>query len=401
MKKENWEHQIRWGVTAFAVTAAAAGVVYWIFHIDVVKSGLGKLFSILAPVIYGAVLAYLMCPIYDWADTAMQHLLGEKAGGGSHRTACRAAATLVSIVVLVFFASGLISMIIPEMLQSVTNLMNTLPDNIAALYADAEGKLENYPEARQVLEQIYLQTETVLSNFMKDTLLPNMKNIMASLSVGIWSALIWLKNILIGLIVMAYLLNMKEMLLGQSRKIVFALLPKNWAAAVIRECEFINRMFGGFIVGKIVDSIIIGFLTFFVMSVMKMPYIMLISVIVGVTNVIPFFGPFIGAVPCFVLVLLASPIKSLYFAIAILVIQQIDGNVIGPRILGNSTGLSSFWVLFSILLFGGLFGFVGMIIAVPLWAVIMNLIDQFVNRELRKKNLPLSSEAYRGETDGL
>ncbi len=201
-------------------------------------------------------------------------------------------------------------------------------------------KLADYPEAQQLLEQVYSQAEAVISGFLKDTLFPNVKNIMASLSVGLWSAFVWLKNILIGLIVMAYLLNMKEKLLGQTRKLIFAVLPVNWARAVIRECEFVNRMFGGFIVGKVVDSVIIGILTFVVLSFMQMPYTMLVSVIVGVTNVIPFFGPFIGAIPCFVLILLASPIKSLYFAVAILVIQQLDGNVIGPRILGDSTGLS-------------------------------------------------------------
>ncbi len=299
------------------------------------------------------------------------------------------------MVFLTFIAAGLVSMIIPEMIQSITNLANTLPDNLAAFYEETAVKLADYPEAQQLLEQIYSQAEAMISGFLKDTLFPNVKNIMASLSVGLWSAFVWIKNILIGLIVMAYLLNMKEKLLGQIRKLIFAVLPVNWARAVIRECEFVNRMFGGFIMGKVVDSIIIGMLTFVILSFMQMPYSMLVSVIVGVTNVIPFFGPFIGAIPCFVLILLASPIKSLYFAVAILVIQQLDGNVIGPRILGDSTGLSSFWVLFSILLFGGLFGFVGMIIAVPLWAVILNLISKLVNRELRRKQLPLSSDAYQ------
>ncbi len=395
MKKENWENQIRWGVTAFVVSAAAVGVVYLIFHIDLLVGALRQLLSILAPIIYGAVFAYLMCPIYDRVNRSCQGLFSRRGKAGAHQLFCRGLATLVSVVVLIFLAAGLVSMIIPEMVQSITNLANTLPDNLAAFYQETAAKLENYPEAQQALEQIYSQAEALISGFMKDTLFPNVKNIMASLSVGLWSAFVWIKNILIGLIVMAYLLNMKEKLLGQSRKLIFAALPVNWARAVIRECEFVNQMFGGFIIGKVVDSIIIGILTFVVLSFMKMPYTMLVSVIVGVTNVIPFFGPFIGAVPCFVLILLASPIKSIYFAVAILVIQQLDGNVIGPRILGNSTGLSSFWVLFSILLFGGLFGFVGMIIAVPLWAVILNLIGQLVNRRLRQKRLPLSSESYR------
>ena len=394
MKKENWENQIRWGVTAFVVSAAAVGVVYLIFHISAVSAALGKLLSILAPVIYGAVFAYIMCPIYDRVNQSLESLFSEKSEPGAHQMFCRGIATLTSVVVLIFIAVGLVSMIIPEIVQSITNLANTLPDNVAAFYEETAVKLADYPDAQEMLEQIYSQAEAVLSGFLKDTLFPNVKSIMASLSVGLLSAVVWIKNIIIGLIVMAYLLNMKEKLLRQSRKLIFAALPVNWARAVIRECQFINKMFGGFIVGKVVDSIIIGILTFVVLSFMQMPYTMLVSVIVGVTNVIPFFGPFIGAIPCFALILMVSPIKSVYFAVAILVIQQLDGNVIGPRILGNSTGLSSFWVLFSILLFGGLFGFVGMIIAVPLWAVILNLISQLANRELRRKQLPLSSDEY-------
>lgn len=394
MKKENWENQIRWGVTAFVVSAAAVGVVYLIFHISAVSAALGKLLSILAPVIYGAVFAYLMCPIYDRVNQSFESLFSKKSEPGAHQMFCRGIATLTSVVVLIFLAAGLVSMIIPEIVQSITNLANTLPDNVAAFYEETAVKLADYPDAQEMLKQIYSQAEAVVSGFLKDTLFPNVKNIMASLSVGLLSAVVWIKNIIIGLIVMAYLLNMKEKLLCQSRKLIFAALPVNWARAVIRECQFINKMFGGFIVGKVVDSIIIGILTFVVLSFMQMPYTMLVSVIVGVTNVIPFFGPFIGAIPCFVLILMVSPIKSIYFAVAILVIQQLDGNVIGPRILGNSTGLSSFWVLFSILLFGGLFGFVGMIIAVPLWAVILNLISQLANRELRRKQLPLSSDEY-------
>ena len=187
---------------------------------------------------------------------------------------------------------------------------------------------------------------------------------------------------------------MKDLLRRQFRKLLFALFSEKKAKKIIEELQYVHRVFGGFILGKIIDSAIIGVLTFFVLSIMKMPYTLLVSVIVGVTNVIPFFGPFIGAIPCFLLILLTSPIQSLYFAVTILIIQQIDGNIIGPKVLGDSTGLSSFWVLFSILLFGGLFGFVGMIIGVPLWAVILHSLRRYTEGRLRKKGLPLSSASY-------
>ena len=211
---------------------------------------------------------------------------------------------------------------------------------------------------------------------------------------GIWNTFTVVKNILIGLIVMVYLLNLKKTLKLQFRKLLFAIFSKEKAKGIIEELQYVHKMFGGFILGKIIDSVIIGILTFFVLSIMKMPYTLLVSVIIGVTNVVPFFGPFVGAIPCIILIMLSSPLQALYFAIAILAIQQLDGNVIGPKILGDSTGLSSFWVLFSIILFGGLFGFVGMIIAVPLWAVILNGIRRYANKRLEKKQIPNQAEHF-------
>ena len=162
----------------------------------------------------------------------------------------------------------------------------------------------------------------------------------------------------------------------------------------MKEARYIHKVFGGFIIGKIVDSIIIGILCFLGLSVMNMPYTLLVSVIVGVTNVIPFFGPFIGAIPSALLILLVSPIQCLYFLIFILVLQQFDGNILGPKILGDTTGISSFWVLFSILLFGGLLGFVGMIVGVPIFAVFYRLLGDFINGLLEKKDLPVQTSQY-------
>jgi len=203
-----------------------------------------------------------------------------------------------------------------------------------------------------------------------------------------------LKNILIGVIVMVYLLNIKGTLSAQGKKIIYSIFPVKTANQAIDEIRFVHRVFGGFITGKILDSLIIGILCFVLLNAMKMPYTLLVSVIVGVTNVIPFFGPFIGAIPSAFLILLVSPIKCLYFLIFILLLQQFDGNILGPKILGQSTGLPSFWVLFSILLFGGLFGFVGMIIAVPTFAVIYSVVSRLVNRSLTKKDLSLKTADY-------
>lgn len=398
MDKKNWDQQIKWGLTAFAVIAAGVSVVFFILHIQDIRNALMALAGILAPAIYGGIMAYLMSPIYNrvYAFTK-SGLTRYFPRGNTAKHMAKTVATTVSTVVLLLVAVGLISMILPEIYNSVLNVVETLPAQANALYNWLQTVLED-PELRGRVLNTYNSLTSYVESYV-NSLLPNIRNIIGSVSVGIWNTLMLLKNILIGVIVMMYLLNIKETLVGQARKLVFAYVPKRWAAPMIREFEYINEVFGGFITGKLLDSLIIGILCFVVLSIMNMPYTMLVSVIVGVTNVIPFFGPFIGAIPSFILILLVSPMQSLYFLIFILVLQQFDGNILGPKILGDSTGLSSFWVLFSILLFGGLFGFVGMIIAVPAWAVILHLIKKCADRLLRKKNLPLESVKYLKEDE--
>ena len=245
---------------------------------------------------------------------------------------------------------------------------------------------------------IYNQAMEKLISWTNSTadLIPNIERVVTGLYTGVINVIAWLKNVLIGVIVMLYLLNMKELLCAQAKKIVYGVFPVTVANNVIERFRFIHQVFGGFIIGKLIDSLIIGILTFMVMSFLQMPYTLLISVIIGVTNVIPFFGPFIGAIPSALLLLLVSPKQCIWFLVMILVIQQFDGNILGPKILGNTTGLSSFWVLFSILFFGGLLGPLGMIIGVPLFAVIYRLAADFIERNLKRKKLSEKTADYHG-----
>jgi predicted PurR-regulated permease PerM len=398
--KEKWKEQIKWGTMVFVVAAAVVAVIFVFVNFAKISGAVGTLLKILSPIIYGAVLAYLFSPIYNRLLDALKPKLKKYLPrGAAARNVAKGIATFLSVLLLIILTVGLVAMIIPQIYTSVMDLAVTLPSNMAALYANAMRALEDYPEIREGVRQMYDMAYDFITGFTQDTLLPNMQKIVASLSIGIFSMLNWFKNIFIGLIVMIYLLNIKEDFLGAARRMIYAVLPKRGAGMLIQEFEYINKVFGGFIIGKIIDSIIIGFICFFALSLLHMPYAMLVSVIVGVTNVIPFFGPFIGAIPSFILILLASPIQSIYFLIFILILQQFDGNILGPKILGNSTGLSSFWVLFSILLFGGLFGFVGMIIAVPTWAVILNLVERFVNLLLYRKGMPSAKEDYLKDTE--
>ena len=398
MKRENWTEQIKWGITAFLVLAATSLLFIIVTHLETINKNFNLFIQILMPIIYGAVLAYLMSPVYNFVVKTTEVLLAKlfRKKSKKQSTASSFLATICSLLFLVFIGGSLVSLLIPELTKSIYNLYMTLPDAINRSYERIQALLANYPEAREYVEDLYTEISAFFSSKPESaqTILGHLQNIAAFFRDGIWNTFTVVKNILIGLIVMVYLLNLKKTLKLQFRKLLFAIFSKEKAKSIIEELQYVHKMFGGFILGKIIDSVIIGILTFFVLSIMKMPYTLLVSVIIGVTNVVPFFGPFVGAIPCIILIMLSSPLQALYFAIAILAIQQLDGNIIGPKILGDSTGLSSFWVLFSIILFGGLFGFVGMIIAVPLWAVILNSIRRYANKRLEKKQIPNQAEYF-------
>ncbi|MCD8122174.1 MAG: AI-2E family transporter [Clostridiales bacterium] len=386
MKREKYQSYICWGVTAFVVLALLAGLVFTIMNWARVKALWKVLFNILSPVIFGAVFAYLLSPVYNYVRRQVERLLDGQLGA--------LAGTLASVVLLLAVVAGLISILTPELVRSISSIVESMPAYALNLQNWLGDILENNPELDATVMDYYSRVVQFVQDWVNNTLIPNAYNIIYRVSSSLMSVFSFLWNAVLGLIVMVYLLNMKQKLIVQGKMIVYSILPLRIANKVIGEVRYAHQIFGGFITGKLLDSLIIGILSFVVLSFMKMPYVLLVSVVVGVTNVIPFFGPFIGAIPCTVLILLASPLQGLYFVLFILVLQQIDGNIIGPKILGNSTGLSSFWVLFAILLFGGLFGFVGMIIGVPTFAVIYNLIRELVLYLLGRRELSADMEQY-------
>ena len=236
-------------------------------------------------------------------------------------------------------------------------------------------------------------------NWAKEQMIPQLMKVMQGnfVSSFVSNAVSFLKNVFVGLIAAIYMLSSKDTFAAQSKKLIYSVFEVDTANMILENLRFVHKVFGGFISGKLLDSLIIGVITFFCITILNMPYVLLISVIIGVTNIIPFFGPFIGAVPSTMLILLANldnPLKAVYFVLFILVLQQFDGNILGPKILGDSTGLASFWVLFAILVFGGLFGFVGMIVGVPLFAVIYSAISGLVNKSLRKREMSQKTTDY-------
>ena len=340
------------------------------------SEGVGTIKTIISPFIYGFVMAYLLSPIYNATVRGLYKLLGKYFKNKQRLFSfCKLVASVVAVVCLIGAVAGLIALIVPQVIESLTGILKSLPQRLtqlSALFNDITSKMDNKRLAMKMSE-IYAQVQTNLIEIL------TLKTMM---------------NVMIGVMACVYMLNSKERFQGQFKKVILATLPKEKAEAVFDFAKFTNRTFGGFINGKIIDSIIIGIICFILMKIFGFPYPILISAIIGITNVIPFFGPFIGAIPAAIIILLVSPIHALYFLILIFILQQVDGNIIGPAILGNTTGIASFWVLFSIVIGGGLFGFIGMVLGVPVFAIIYYYFSRSINKRLEAKGLEFRTDSY-------
>lgn len=395
MNSEKYRRYINWGVTGLVVVGLLISMIFVVLKWSWFRGALGELKGILSPVIYGAVLAYLLTPIYNRVDHwVISHLDKRKYAEDTQKKLGSLMGILASLLFVAAVISGLVWLLIPQLLKIISGIIDTLPANIRNLGIWLEGVFADNPEVEAYVTQYYSALIEFGQNWVKTELAPNLSKIVTGVSTGLISAVDEVFNVIIGIIVTVYLLNKKAQFQSQSKMIIYSAFPVRIANKIIEECRYVHEVFGGFIIGKLLDSLIIGIMSFVFLHLMNMPYVLLLSVIIGVTNVIPFFGPFIGAVPCAVLVLLTDPMKCLYFVIFITILQQFDGNILGPKILGDSTGLDSFWVLFSILLFGGVFGFVGMIIGVPTFAVIYRLVREFVTYMLGKRELSADIRDY-------
>lgn len=353
-----------------------------------------KTMFILQPIIFGIIIAYLVNPIVKWEEKKLSRFLKKDTDHLKKKKMIRMISIFGALLFVIIIIGILLKLVIPELYLSIQGLIENLPSQYKSTVKWFEEILEKNTAWSKYLNQGFEQISDFTQKWLNNDLLPQTKEMLGSLTNGIFSVLRVVMNLFIGFIVAAYVLIEKEHFTGQAKKTVYALFPVKKGNDIIRKVRKSNEIFGGFVIGKIIDSLIIGILTFIVLSIFKMPYTMLVSIIVGVTNVIPFFGPFIGAIPSLFLILLIDPIKALWFLVIIFCIQQLDGNIIGPKILGDSTGLSAFWVMFSILIAGGLFGFVGMLFGVPVFAIIYYLISEGIKGKLKKKKLPTETEDY-------
>lgn len=386
--------QFSQGMTYFLVIVACVLFYFALLRLDEISGAVSKVVTVLKPVIYGLAIAYLLNPIVKNVDRLLIPVLEKKLEKKKARKLARGIGVIAAILFLIALIVALCNMLIPELYKSIRDLIYTLPGQLSDMVDRFNHFQSKDTTTRLLIQNILEQGTESIQTWLRNDLLRQTNTLMSNLTVGVISIVSELANFLIGLIVSVYVLFSKELFAAQCKKIIYAFMKTNHANMTLHLAKKSNEIFGGFIIGKIIDSAIIGVLCFIGLTLLNIPYPLLVSVIVGVTNVIPFFGPYIGAIPSALLILLEDPRKGIYFIIFILFLQQLDGNIIGPKILGDSTGLSAFWVVFSILLGGGLFGFVGMIVGVPTFAVIYYIIMMIVNQMLEKKKLPLTTVNY-------
>lgn len=391
MQKRN----IRWGVTAFVVIAASIFLAIGLSRLTTFMTWLKDVLSAFTPLVWGVVIAYILNPVAGKIERVVLKLAFKaKLKPKTAAIIARALGVIGALLVALLAIFAVIMLIVPQLVTSVENLISNSRNYYLTVESWISRLFVDYPDLADVLGVVLDRIYAFIQNWIQNELLGTMQSIMTAVGSGLFTVVNWLLDFLIGMIVAAYMLAGRKRYLAQMRKINAALWNKKVADWFLELAAHSNRVFGGFIRGKILDSIIIGVLCYIGALILQLPYAILVACIVGITNVIPFFGPFIGAIPCAFIILLVSPAKCLYFVIFVFLLQQLDGNVIGPSILGDTTGLSSFWVLVSITVFSGLFGFAGMILGVPVFAVLYILVKEIIEKKLAKKGLPTETEAY-------
>lgn len=385
-------------VVVFAICIV---LVLLAFRLGTFISAIRRIMTAISPVIWGFIIAYIMSPIVKKTEEFLEkRVFHKKKHEKLRRSLSILAASLIGFALII----GLIAMAVPQILDSISTLFNNMPDYLNSLYDSIIGFLKKNPEiSHQVtewIEQQFENIEDIILGWITD-LRPTFEKYIILLKDGLLSFLVGVKDFFLGYIVSVYLLFSKEHFILQFKKLCYALLPKRVYDILMVKGTHANKIFSDFLVGKALDSFLIGMFCFIILVIFQIPNAMLISFIIGVTNMIPFFGPFIGAIPSALLVLLTSPGKTILFVIIILVLQQFDGNILGPKILGNKLNLPTFWIMFSIFFFGNLFGFIGMLAGVPIFAVIYTLTKEFVDERIRVKNNELLKKGMDSEIEEL
>lgn len=380
------------------VTCLLVTIAVWRFSslVEIIKD----VIAVLSPIIWGLVLAYLLTPIQNWIEKWLAKLFERKK---KHRVLKRVCAVTVTVLLFLALITGFIAMLLPELIESVRGLFNNLPGYMknagAWVYDHFEGLKESQPQIYQALITTLQGVQDKLIGFVTefepkmDSLISG-ANFLSYITSGAYTFFSGVMNFLLGIIVAIYLLYSKERYLAQVKKMLYALFPERRVHTVLRVGARVSHTFMHFLLGKGLLSLIIGVACFIGLTIMKMPYAALISLVIAVTNVIPFFGPFIGAIPSGLLILLSDPSKLLPFIVFMLILQQVEGNLLEPKILGDTLGVPTFWIIVAIFVGGGLFGFVGMVVFVPLFAALYTFLQEFLAKRLSRKGMPHDTGSY-------
>lgn len=392
MKEKLENKYVAWGITIFTVFAALILLFFAIYRWDLIVGFINTLVVIMMPMIFGLVISYIMSPVLKFFENKVFEPMLKKKFKKKERTKINRVLSICTATIIFWgLLITCISFLIPEMLKS----FETLVTNINTYLTNSKESLIKLFGGSESVKVFIDDNYGRLSGFMNDWLSQGIvTDFMTLLGNSIFGTLKFFYNLIIGYIISIYILFDKEKFKAQSKKLLYTFFSNEQVNIILENANYTDKVFGGFFAGKLLDSLIVGILCFICMLLFKMPYPLIIAVMVGVTNIIPYFGPFIGAIPSALLVFLVDPSMCIWFLLFILVLQQIDGNIIGPKILGGKTGLSSFWVLFSLLIFGGLFGMVGMLVGVPLFSILYSFLNGVVKRRLKMKKLPQDTKDY-------
>lgn len=389
---------LHWGITGFLVLASAILFYYFLFHTDKLLGIIKSAFNVCMPIICGLIMAYLLTPICSFFERKILYPLYQAFHLDTKKIKTQKRIRILAILLTVFLTLYLLYIFFSIVLKEVVASIQSIALQSSIYVSNLERLLENILASNKNIEKLVTDLINTysdeLDNWLNNSVLPRINVILKEVSLSVIGVAKGLWNLIIGLIISIYVLASKETFTGQAKKLTYALFPADTANGIVSDFRYANKTFGSYISGKIIDSIIIGILCYILMRIFSLPYEILVSVIVGVTNIIPFFGPFLGGIPSALLIIMVNPISGLKFIILILILQQFDGNILGPKILGGSTGLSSFWVIFSITIFGAYFGVLGMAIGVPVFALIYAAIRRKLNSTLRNKGLTTDTREY-------
>lgn len=393
--KEQNVYLAKIGLMIFITFACCILFFFMLLRYQGFADGWHKIVGAAQSIIIGLVLAYLLNPIMEFLERKLyKRLKGKVKTDQKAKKLSRGLGIAGAILFLLIIIILLIAAIVPSVISCIVGVIDTLPGNVQNFIKVVQsGKLGEY-EVTGTISDMLTKLVDYVENWATKTLLPEAKTYLLQITSGMINIVKAVINFIVGIIVAAYVLMIKESLIGQSKKAIYAIFKPRQGNIIIETMHKADEIFGGFIIGKVIDSAIIGVICYVGCSILHIPDAMLVAVIVGVTNIIPVFGPFIGAVPSLLLVVVQSPWHALYLLIFIIILQQVDGNIIGPKILGSSTGLSSFWVMFAILIGGGLFGFLGMLLGVPVFAMIYYIVQRLVNHSIGNRQLPIATDAY-------